>query len=141
MIRIRLFIIVFALVLVVFPWQSFSQETTTSIQKESKYIILTPEKFSAIKVDMEKQNDGSPILLKGYPKNELVAFYIQSYTDSTILTWLDFAYNKIHSFENTKPDAHQERKMQKSKLLPRTKENMHQFMMLMTTEQIQAVGF
>ena len=141
MIRIRLFITVFALVLVVFPWQSFSQETTTSIQKESKYIILTPEKFSAIKVELEKQNDGSPILIKGYPKNELVAFYIQSYTDSTILTWVDFAYNKIHNVENTKPDAHQERKMQKSKLLPRTKENMHRFMMLMTTDQIEAVGY
>ena len=141
MISLRLFIIVIVLAFVGLPCQSFSQETKTSIQKEGKYIILSPEKFSAIKAEMEKQNDRSPILIKGYPKNELVAFYIQSYTDSTILTWVDFAYNKIHSFENTKPDAHQERKMQKSKLLPRTKENMHQFMMLMTTEQIQAVGF
>ena len=90
---------------------------------------------------MEKQDDWSPILIEGYPKNELVAFYIQSYEDSTILTWVDFAYNKIHSFEKLKPDSHQERKMQKSKLLPRTKENMHGFMMIMTTEQIEAIGY
>ena len=141
MIRLCTFITVIALSFVVFPCQSFSQETKTSLQKEGKYVILSSEKFVEIKAEMEKQDDWSPILIEGYPKNELVAFYIQSYADSTILTWVDFAYNKIHSFENTKPDAHQERKMQKSKLLPRTKENMHGFMMLMTTEQIEAVGF
>ena len=141
MIRLRFFIVFIAIAFIVFPGQSFSQETKTILQKEGRYIVLSPEKFAAIKAEMEKQDDWSPILIEGYPKNELVAFYIQSYSDSTILTWVDFAYNKIHSFENTKPDAHQERKMQKSKLLPRTKENMHQFMMLMTTEQIEAVGF
>ena len=84
---------------------------------------------------------GLPSLSKAIRKNELVAFYIQSYDESTILTWVDFAYNKIQSLEKLKPDSHQERKMQKSKLLPRTKENMHGFMMLMTTDQIEAVGY
>jgi hypothetical protein len=141
MIRLRTFITVIALAFVVFPCQYFSQETKTTLQKEGKYVILSPEKFTKIKAEMEKQDDWSPILIDGYSKNELVAFYIQSYADSTILTWVDFAYNKIHSFDKIKPDPHQERKMQKSKLLPRTKENMHGFMMLMTTEQIEAVGF
>ena len=141
MIRLRTFITVIALAFVVSPNQSFSQETKTSLQKEGKYVILSPEKFTKIKAEMEKQDDWSPILIDGYSKNELVAFYIQSYADSTILTWVDYAYNKIHSSENTKPDAHQERKMQKSKLLPRTKENMHEFMMLMSIEQIEAIGY
>jgi hypothetical protein len=141
MIRLRTFITVVALAFVVSPNQSFSQETKTILQKEGRYVILSPEKFAEIKAEMEKQDDWSPILIEGFPKNELVAFYIQSYADSTILTWVDYAYNKIHSSENTKPDAHQERKMQKSKLLPRTKENMHGFMMIMTTEQIEVVGF
>ena len=61
--------------------------------------------------------------------------------DETTATWVDFAYKKIHSFDYTKPDSHQERKLQKSKLLPRTKENMHAFMMLLTTEQIEAIGY
>lgn len=141
MIRLRTFITVIALAFVVFPGQSFSQETKTILQKEGRYVFLSPEKFAAIKTEMEKQDDWSPILIEGYPKNELVAFYIQSYADSTILTWVDVAYNKIHSFDKIKPDSHQERKMQKSKLLPRTKENMHAFMMIMTTEQIEVVGF
>jgi len=141
MIRLRTFITVIALAFVVFPNQSFSQETKTILQKEGRYVILSPEKFAAIKAEMEKQGDWSPILIEGYPKNELVAFYIQSYDESTILTWVDFAYNKIHSFDKIKPDPHQERKMQKSKLLPRTKENMHGFMMIMTTEQIEAIGY
>ena len=141
MIRLLTFITVLAFAFVVFPGQSFSQETKTILQKEGRYIILSPEKFAAIKAEMEKQDDWSPILIEGYPKNELVAFYIQSYDESTILTWVDYAYNKVHSFDKTKPDSHQERKMQKSKLLPRTKENMHGFMMLLTIEQIEAIGY
>ena len=141
MIRLLTFITVLAFTFVVFPGQSFSQETKTILQKELGYVVLTPEKFAAIKAEMEKQDDWTPILIEGYPKNELVAFYIQSYDESTILTWVDFAYNKIHSFEKLKPDSHQERKMQKSKLLPRTKENMHGFMMLLTIEQIEAIGY
>jgi hypothetical protein len=141
MIKSIILITFLALASVVVPNQSFSQESKASLQKEGGYIILSPEKFTEIKTEMSKQDDFSPILIKGYPKNELAAFYIQSYDESTILTWVDFAYNKIHSFENTKPDSHQERKMQKSKLLPRTKENMHAFMMLMTTEQIEAIGY
>ena len=90
---------------------------------------------------MNKQDDWCPILIEGYPKNELVAFYIQSYEESTILTWVDFAYKKIHSYEKIKPQPQQERKLQKSKTLPRTAENMHGFMMLMTTEQIEAIGY
>ena len=141
MIRLLTFITVLAFTFVVFPGQSFSQETKTILQKELGYVVLTPEKFAEIKAEMEKQDDWSPILIQGYPKNELVAFYIQSYDESTILTWVDYAYNNIHGSENTKSDAHQERKMQKSKLLPRTKENMHAFMMLLTTEQIEVIGF
>ena len=141
MIRLRTLITVIALAFVVFPNQYFSQETKTTLQKEGKYVNLSSEKFAEIKAEMEKQDDWSPILIDGYSKNELVAFYIQSYADSTILTWVDFAYNKIHSFDKIKPNPHQERKMQKSKLLPRTKENMHAFMMIMTTEQIEVVGF
>ena len=71
--------LVLALYLLYFHGQSFSQETKTSLQKEGKYVILSPEKFSEIKAEMEKQDDWSPILIEGYPKNELVAFYIQSY--------------------------------------------------------------
>jgi len=141
MIRLLIFISVLASTFVVFPGQSFSQETKNIHQKEGKYVVLSAEKFAEIKAEMEKQDDWSPILIEGYPKNELVAFYIQSYDESTILTWVDFAYNKIQSLEKLKPDWHQERKMQKSKLLPRTKENMHRFMMLMTTDQIEAVGY
>ena len=141
MIRLLIFISVLASTFVVFPGQSFSQETKNIHQKEGKYVVLSAEKFAEIKAEMEKQDDWSPILIEGYPKNELVAFYIQSYDESTILTWVDFAYNKIHSFDKIKPDPHQERKMQKSKLLPRTKENMHGFMMIMTTEQIEAIGY
>ena len=141
MIRLLTFITVLAFTFVVFPGQSFSQETKTILQKELGYVVLTPEKFAEIKAEMEKQDDWTPILIEGFPKNELVAFYIQSYDESTILTWVDYAYNKVHSFDKTKPDSHQERKMQKSKLLPRTKENMHGFMMLLTIEQIEAIGY
>jgi len=123
------------------PVSNFAQENVSSIQKEGGYVILSAEKFAEIEAEMNKQDDWSPILIESYPKNELVAFYIQSYEESTILTWVDFAYKKIHSFDYTKPNSHQERKLQKSKLLPRTKENMHAFMMLLTTKQIETIGY
>ena len=137
----KLYIFITVLAFTIIPNLSFSQETKTNLQKDGVYVILSSEKFAAIKAEMEKQADWSPILIEGFPKNELVAFYIQSYDESTILTWVDYAYNKVHSFDKTKPDSHQERKMQKSKLLPRTKENMHGFMMLLTIEQIEAIGY
>ena len=105
MIRLLIFISVLASTFVVFPGQSFSQETKNIHQKEGKYVVLSAEKFAEIKAEMEKQDDWSPILIEGYPKNELVAFYIQSYDESTILTWVDFAYNKIQSLEKLKPDC------------------------------------
>jgi len=136
-----LYIFFLSVLFIALPGTTYAQENTTTSQKEGGYVILTKEKFAEIEAEMNKQDDWSPILIEGYPKNELVAFYIQSYEDSTIATWVDWAYKKIHSFEYTKPEPHQERKLQKSKLLPRTRENTHAFMMLLTTKQIEAIGY
>lgn len=122
------------------------QENTTVFQEEintdydgSQYIILTDEKFKEIESKMELQDDWNPIIIKGYSKAELVAFYVQTYSDETIATWVDFAYKKILNFENISPE--QDAAFQKVLGLPRSKENAHRFMMLMTTEQIETVGY
>ena len=48
---------------------------------------------------------GLPSLSKAIQKMNWLHSTYKAMTDSTILTWVDFAYNKIHSFENTKPDC------------------------------------
>jgi len=123
-----------------FSNQVIAQETSPTIEQES-YRVLSEEKFKEIEAKVYAQDDWSPIILEGYSKSELVCFYIQSYSDDTIATWVDWAHKKIHNFEESKPTSHQERKFQKIKTLPRTRENVYDFMMEMTTVQIETVGY
>ena len=90
---------------------------------------------------MYLQEDWIPILIEGFSKSELVAFYIQSYSDKTISTWVEFAYNKMSKFESIKPSAEQDIEFKKIIGLPRNAENMYKFMMIMTEEQIESVGY
>ncbi|MDG1332324.1 MAG: hypothetical protein P8P74_08330 [Crocinitomicaceae bacterium] len=117
-----------------------------AIQKEIKepenaYTVLSEEKFKEIEAKVHLQEDWNPIRVEGYSKAELVAFYIQSYSDETVSTWVDFAYKKMNRFTESKPTAEQNAEFKKLMILERTKENMHKFMMLMTTEQIETVGY
>ncbi len=90
---------------------------------------------------MNKQPFWSPIKIEGYKKAELVAFYMQSYNEKTISTWVDFAYKKMQKFEKSKPTKEQIIEFEKIIKLPRTKENAFNFMMLMTKIQIETVGY
>ena len=107
----------------------------------NSYTVISDEKFAEIEANVFLQEDWSPIILEGYPKAELVAFYIQSYSDETIATWADFAYKKMHRFEESTPSSEQEIAFKELLDLPRSAENAHQFMMLMTTSQIETVGY
>ena len=138
--RIIFYIFVTTFIIVANPKATFSQTNNKTEQKEGGYIILSTEKYAEIEAEMDKQDDWAPILIEGFPKNELVAFYVQSYKESIILSWVDYAYKKIHTYEISKPEPQQERKLQKSKTLPRTRENMHGFMMLLTIKQIEVIG-
>jgi len=122
------------------PCTIYAQEVQTS-QQEEKYHVLSDKKFKEIEAKVYEQDDWSPIILEGYSKSELVCFYIQSYSDETISTWADWAYKKIHNFEQSKPTSQQERTFQRIKTLPRTRENVYEFMMEMTTVQIETVGY
>ena len=64
----KLYTFITVLAFTIIPNLSFSQETKTNLQKEGVYVILSSEKFAAIKAEMEKQADWSPILIEGFPK-------------------------------------------------------------------------
>ena len=109
--------------------------------ESSDYVVLSEAEFKAIEADLEQQQDYIPILIEGYSKAELVAFYIQSYNEDILATWVDFAFEKIQNFEAVKPSAEQKEQLSAILKLPRNAENSFQFMMLMTTEQIETVGY
>lgn len=123
------------------PSVSYSQ-SNNSTQQKMNYVILSTEKYNEIDAKQDLQN-GDPITIKGYTKEELVAFYIQKYSKSKeiISSWVDFAFKKMHSFEESKPTAQQDIEFRKILDLPRTSENAYYFMMLMTVEQIKTVGY
>lgn len=110
-------------------------------QDASEYIVLSPEQYKVIEDKMYKQEDWIPILIEGHSKAELVAFYVQSYSENTVATWVDKAYEKMHKYQTSKPSAEQDAEFKKMLDLPRTAKNMHGFMMIMTAEQIETVGY
>ena len=116
-------------------------ESKEAIPQEIEYVVISNEKFAEIEAKMNLQEDWNPIIIEGFSKSELVAFYIQSYSEEIISTWADFAYKKMHRFEEAKPSEDQETAFKKILELPRSAENMHRFMMLMTTKQIETVGY
>lgn len=122
---------------------SFAQvKSNAKADKEDiSYIEISKEKFAEIEAKMNKQPFWSPIKIEGYKKAELVAFYMQSYNEKTISTWVDFAYKKMQKFEKSKPTKEQIIEFEKIIKLPRTKENAFNFMMLMTKIQIETVGY
>ncbi len=110
-------------------------------QDVDEYVILSPEQYKVIEDKMFKQEDWIPILIEGHTKAELVAFYVQSYSENTIATWVDKAYEKMHKYQTSKPSEEQDAEFKKILDLPRTAKNMHGFMMIMTAEQIETVGY
>lgn len=110
-------------------------------QDVDEYVILSPEQYKVIEDKMFKQEDWIPILIEGHTKAELVAFYVQSYSENTIATWVDKAYEKMHKYQTSKPSEEQDVEFKKILDLPRTAKNMHGFMMIMTAEQIETVGY
>lgn len=115
--------------------------TTGCATQKNAYVVLSEETFKEIETKVHQQEDWNPIRIEGYSKSQLVSFYIQSYSDETVKTWADMAYKKMHRFEDANPTEKQESDFKKLMELPRTRENMHKFMMLMTTEQIETVGY
>ncbi len=125
----------------------FAQNLETGAKQSSqnnlnlKYVPISKALFDKINADMEKQDDWIPIKIGGYTKKELVAFYIQSYNDNILSTWADFAYKKMKRFNMIEENSTQNKQFQKIMELPRNAENSFRFMMIMTKEQIETVGY
>lgn len=107
--------------------------------KSIGYQSINTEKFEEIQKAVYDQDDWNPIVLVGYSKSELVAFYTQKYDDDSIKDWIDWAYEKMEDY--SPPSADQDIEFRKILDLPRTRENMYYFMMIMTIDQISTVGY
>ncbi len=120
---------------------SISENLSYKTISNLKYIPLSKARFAEIEAAMDKQETWTPIDLKGFSKKELATFYMQSYNDKIISTWIDFAYKKMKKFNLIKENSEQDKNFNKLIKLPRNFDNAFRFMMLMTKEQIETVGY
>ena len=120
---------------------SVSKDLSYKTISTLKYIPLSKVRFAEIESAMEKQATWTPIDLKGFSKKELVTFYMQSYNDKIISTWVDFAYKKMKKFNLIKENSEEDKNFNKLIKLPRNFDNAFRFMMLMTKEQVETVGY
>ncbi len=103
------------------------------------YVELTDERYAEIQALMPAEGDWNPIRLQGIPKEERVAFYVKSYGDETVKTWVEYAHEKLTRSEDSRPTPEQNAKLEPFLTRPKTRENVFQFMMLLTDEQIEAI--
>jgi len=121
---------------------TFAQKKNNNAESSS-YLKLSDEKFKEIETKVYEMEGviPVPILLEGYSRRELVAFYIQSYSDNILETWMDFAFNKMHKFAESKPTEEQDKLFKEIMAKGNSRENCFNFMMHMTKEQIKVVGY
>lgn len=135
--------ILFIIGLSVLSLNSFAQvdnKETTTLEKMT-YTPLTEERFNQIEDYANELEDLIPINIQNVPREELIKFYIQSYNDRIISTWMDFAYKKMTKLNLLTKDSTQDKTFKKLMQLEQNKANMFLFMTKMTNEQIAAVGY
>ena len=116
-------------------------KSTEPQTEQAVFVPLTKERFTEIEKLNEEQDWCPPILIKGVERNELIAFYIKSYSDETISSWVDWAFKKMNSFKESIPSAEQVIEFEKIMKLPRNRENTFLFMSEMTDVQFETVGY
>lgn len=135
--------ILFIIGLSVLSLNSFAQvdnQEKTTLEKTT-YTPLTEERFNQIEDHANELEDLIPINIQNVPREELIKFYIQSYNDRIISTWMDFAYKKMTKLNLLTKDSTQDKTFKKLMQLEQNKANMFLFMTKMTNEQIAAVGY
>ncbi len=127
----------------VFSLNSFAQvdnKETTTLEKTT-YTPLNEERFNQIEDLANELEVLIPIKIQNVPREELIKFYIQSYNDRIISTWMDFAYKKMTKFNLITINSIQDKTFKKLMQLEQNKANMFLFMTKMTNEQIATVGY
>lgn len=105
------------------------------------YSALSEHRFNQIEDLLNQQAIYIPIIIKDVPRDELIKFYIQSYDDETISKWTNNAYKKMLSNKLIEIGSAQDKKLKSLMKTEQTKDNMYQFMQLLTDEQIMSVGY
>lgn len=123
---------------------SYSAQNTSPNQvtvSNESYIPLTEERFNQIEDLLNQKADFNPISIKDVPRNELIKFYIKSYNDEIVSTWMNFAYKKMMKAKVIEVGSTQDKSLKKIMELKQNRANMFEFMSTMTNEQITAVGY
>ncbi len=115
--------------------------TQPTVTSSHSYTPLTEERFNQIEDLLAKQIELNPIIIKDVPRGELIKFYIKSYNDDIVSTWMDFAYKKMTKAKAIEIDSIQDKSLKEIMKLKQNRANMFKFMSAMTNEQITIVGY
>lgn len=105
------------------------------------YTSLTEERFNQIEDLLSEQPELIPIKIEEVPRGELIKFYIKSYNDDIVSTWMEFALKKMKNAKVIDLESKQYKALKSYMTLERNRANMFQFMSSLTNEQITAIGF
>lgn len=127
----------------VIGFNGVAQEKTSEAitLSQEKYTPLTDERFNQIEDLANQMEDLIPIRIKDVPRDELIKFYIQSYNDKIINTWMDFAYKKMTKFNLVELGSLQDKTFKTLMESEQNRANMFKFMSTMTDKQIETVGY
>ena len=117
------------------------QNKQETIKDTENYIPLTEERFNEIHDLLVKFPELNPILIEQVPREERIKFYLKSYNDGIISTYMDFAYKRMVKLDQLVLGSNQEKRFLELMKLEQNRANAFQFMTIMTDEQITAVGF
>lgn len=135
--------IILILGIAVIGFNGVSQEKTREAitLSQEKYTPLTDERFNQIEDLANQMEDIIPIRIQNEPREDLIKFYIQSYSDGIVNTWMGFAYKKMTKFNLIKSGSKQDELFKSLLKKEQNRANMYLFMTAMTNEQIETVGY
>ncbi|MCT4580321.1 MAG: hypothetical protein N4A35_02805 [Flavobacteriales bacterium] len=135
--------IIVILGIAVIGFNGIAQEKTSEVitLSQEKYVPLTEERFNQIEDIANAMEDLIPIRIKDVPREELIKFYIQSYSDAIVSSWMDFAYKKMTKFDLIKVNSKQDKTFKELMHAEQNRANMFLFMSAMTDQQIETVGY
>lgn len=127
----------------VMSFNSFAQvnNNETKTLEQTTYTPLTEERYNKIEDLANEMEILIPIRIENEPREDLIKFYIQTYNDKIVSSWMDFAYKKMTKFNLIESGSVQDDTFKSLMKKEQNRANLFLFMSAMTDNQIETVGF
>jgi hypothetical protein len=109
--------------------------------ERAHYVPFSKERFAELERALENTATGHPFSLPGLTRDAQLTFWVQSYSDTTVGGYVQWAMAKMARFDASKPTPEQEAKLKPFLALPPTRETMYQFLRLVSDKQLGVLGY